>query len=196
MFKKVLLNFILLGLIFFALGFGKLGIYDPSQPSPFIIPEKYETVLKNYRSKWGHVVGLERSALHWNHGIAIFMNRGSDVYLKNYIGYLKTLEDDFEEEEDGDDLYSSYPEGTIVLKENYTLKNEIPHAPTTITMMIKREQGYDKKFGNWQYVQFTDKGAIVLDGNSSDVGVTTTCIDCHVNIKERDYLFSRYYLTK
>ena len=36
----------------------------------------------------------------------------------------------------------------------------------------------------------TPEGKIILQGNSKDPGIKKVCIDCHTNIKDRDYIFS------
>ena len=82
--------------------------------------------------------------------------------------------------------------GTVLLKEHYKSENGQPGAPETITLMIKREKGYDPKAGDWEYSQFETNGKMLMEGNSQRSKIFQNCTECHANIKERDYIFTTY----
>ena len=89
--------------------------------------------------------------------------------------------------------FYKYDTGTIFVKENYATNNGSPGQPLTLTIMIKREKGYDPDMGDWQYIQSDVSGKIIFDGASNNKRLYQACISCHANIKERDYIFSTYY---
>jgi|GEM_PF-2352933 len=210
-----------------------LGNWTPAAPSPFKIPDKYKKLLKDYRTQWVRLTGLQYSGLHWNLGIVIYINQEYKVFVNNYIGYLKVsqgLDEECEEEEEEetvgeDDMqdldeelssddeelfaldddedteeildcsfpYQKYQVGTIILKENYLLKKGIPKEPVSITLMIKRQSGYDEQGGNWQYLQFDSRGEILVEGSKQKKAIQQQCANCHMNIHDRDFIFSTFY---
>ena len=60
--------------------------------------------------------------------------------------------------------------------------------------MIKRKPGYDPKFGDWEYFQSSPDGKIVAKGNSKDKLIKETCINCHSNINDQDFVFATHYV--
>jgi hypothetical protein len=181
-----------------------LGAFNSEAATPFKVPEQYGNDLKDYREKFIRLTRLEFSGLHWNQGIVIYINRNYKTYVDNYIGYLK-LSEGLEDEdpcEEGDDpeedecveLFSDYAAGTIVLKENYLLKDRVPETPLMVTLMIKHEPGYDPEHGDWEYAQFDSSGKLIISGNATDPNVNKVCAECHINMSGRDYLFSTFYM--
>lgn len=165
---------------------------DPFKVYPFKIPEAYQQALEGYRTGWQRVTGFEHSGLHWQQFIAVYLNQDADVYAKNYAEYLR-LYQDADEDEELEPAFKTYRPGTIVLKENFGASNGSPDTPLTVTMMIKREPGYDSQYGDWQYVQFDKNANIILSGKANDPVVKPMCGNCHVNIGERDYIFANFY---
>ncbi|MGK0290218.1 MAG: hypothetical protein ACI86H_001673 [bacterium] len=203
--KKLILIFCLLAL--FPLqntiaGGNQLGVWDASKPSTFKIPKKFSPLLKNYRKNWIRLTGLEKSGLHWNQGVVIYINKNYKTFVNNYIGYLKSLEglDDEECEEDDEEECDSpflmYAKGTVILKENYLLNKGVPVKALTATVMIKHKKSYDLKLGGWQFLQFDQKGTILVNGKSTNTTVAKACSDCHKNMNSRDYVFSTFYKPK
>ena len=88
--------------------------------------------------------------------------------------------------------FEQFVPGTVLLKEHYKNENGRPGAPETITLMIKREKGYDPKANDWEYSQFDPKGKMLMEGNSQRDKIFQSCTECHANIKERDYIFTTY----
>lgn len=167
---------------------------DPFGIYPFQLPEKYQSELKDYRTQWDRLTGFEHSGLHWQQFIAVFINKDAGVYENNYSEYLRYYQDSEEDEDEAEEpAFKPYSPGTIVLKENFDASSGTPHVPLSVTMMIKREPGYDSASGDWQYVQFDKSGKIILDGNAQDDVVNSTCAACHSNISDRDYVFANFY---
>ena len=86
------------------------------------------------------------------------------------------------------------PVGTIIIKEKY---DHIEDAKTrtkadAYAAMIKHEPGYDADHNDWEYVY------IELDKPNTITGATCgkldSCIDCHANRKQTDYVFRDYPL--
>jgi len=167
---------------------------DPFNVYPFKIPEVYQQALAGYRTGWQRVTGFEHSGLHWQQFIAVYINQGANVYANNYAEYLRLYQDADEDETDElTPAFKTYQPGTIVLKENFGASNGSPDTPLTITMMLKREPGYDPQYGDWQYVQFDKNAEIILSGKAQDPMVKPMCGNCHMNIAERDYIFANFY---
>ena len=94
--------------------------------------------------------------------------------------------------EDSIPKFELFLPGTILLKEHYKNEDGQPGAPETITLMIKREEGYDPNAGDWEYSQFDTNGKILMEGRSRRAKIYQSCVECHANIKERDYVFTTY----
>lgn len=162
---------------------------------PFEIPTQYQSTLKDYREDWTRLSGFEYSGLHWKQFMVVYINREAKVYANNYrekLRYMEELEE-LDEDEITEPSYQTYSEGTVVLKENFTAENGSPGQPISVTMMVKRKAGFDAKHGDWEYIQFGPKGDIVVSGKASDPAVNALCANCHVNIKERDFIFTSFY---
>ena len=200
--KKISLIILLLALFYLSVsGERKFGIWNPNAPSPFKIPPTLSSLLKNYRAQWIQLTDLEFSGLHWNQGIVVYINKNHKVFANNYISSLKHAEG-LDAEDEGcnkddekkcESPFLSYETGTVVLKENYLLENGVPQQPSTVTLMIKRQPGYDPSAGDWQYIQFDAAGRILADGNSKNSATSIICAECHHNMVDRDYIFSTFY---
>ncbi|WDE01284.1 cytochrome P460 family protein [Thalassomonas actiniarum] len=165
--------------------------------SLFTVPAMYPQT-RDYRKKWSRLTGFEFSGLHWNNYVVIYVNKGTDIYRDNYIEYLRVYQneddDEDEDEEAAEDKYfKGYEVGTIFLKENYTVKNGIPHQPTSLTLMVKKPPGYAPTGGDWEYTQFAPNGDLMMRGNNTNVDIYQSCAKCHENMQERDYVFSTFY---
>jgi len=93
-----------------------------------------------------------------------------------------------------------FPVGSIVVKEKYLSPardsktweyRKLPKnaKPELLTVMIKREKGFDPANGDWEYQ--------VLSGDvrKSETKGLDHCAKCHKNLAEQDYVFQRHCKT-
>ncbi len=81
--------------------------------------------------------------------------------------------------------YPKFPQGSIIVKEKLTNKDS--EAPELLTVMRKRESGYDAENGDWEYMVFDGPGK-VLQAN----GKLENCQGCHLQEKTTDFVSRRY----
>ena len=79
-----------------------------------------------------------------------------------------------------------FPEGSVVVKEKMTTREST--TPELLTVMRKREAGYNPNSGDWEYFVFDGPGKVVQAS-----GKLEKCQSCHMLEKEGDYI-SRSYL--
>lgn len=78
-----------------------------------------------------------------------------------------------------------FPQGSIIVKEK--LPDETASAPELLTVMIKREAGFNPQSGDWEY--------LVFDGTATKIaarGKLESCQSCHAANKATDYVFRSY----
>jgi hypothetical protein len=78
-----------------------------------------------------------------------------------------------------------FPVGSIIVKEKLTDKES--GAPELLTVMIKREEGFNRTSGDWEYM--------VLDGAGTKIegrGQLQNCQACHLANQKTDYIFRTY----
>lgn len=80
-----------------------------------------------------------------------------------------------------------YPRGTVILKEKFA--DSAGKTPVLFTGMLKREKGFDKKSGDWQFF------ALNSDATRVTTDKTGSCIDCHAPYRATDFV-SRSYLVE
>lgn len=159
----------------------------------FDVPEQYKDAFDNYRKRWTRLTGFEYSGLHWEQFISVYTFLGEQSYRHNYLEFITWFEDP--DEEANEPQYINYPEGTMLLKENFSVKEGKPGDAVSVTAMIKHAPGYDSGNGDWEYLQFDPQGKILLNGNSRDEKVFESCAKCHGNVADRDYVFSQMHST-
>ncbi len=84
--------------------------------------------------------------------------------------------------------HPAFPEGSMIVKER--LAGQTSAVPELITVMHKREQGYNSDSGDWEYM--------TLDGSGKQItaqGRLKSCESCHAEWKKTDYT-SRAYLSE
>jgi hypothetical protein len=165
----------------------------PYQKSEFSIPDNYKNIIYNYPRKWQRLSGYEYSALHWEQFVVVFINNKTEVYSNNHSEFLRIYEEDLDPEED-EINYKKYEVGTIILKESFLNKDSRPTTPLLLSGMIKRKPGYDPEFGDWEYFQSSPDGKIIAMGNSKDKEIEATCVSCHSNINDQDFVFATHYV--
>lgn len=79
-----------------------------------------------------------------------------------------------------------FPEGSVIVKEKLTTRES--RSPELLTVMRKREPGYDPEKGNWEYMVFDGAGQSLQAS-----GKLEKCQACHLHEKATDYV-SRIYL--
>jgi len=81
-----------------------------------------------------------------------------------------------------------FPEGSVIVKEKWPSSFRVNTAlPELLTVMTKREAGYDPARGNWN---------LVFDGSGKTLeasGKLENCQGCHIQYRTTDYI-SRIYL--
>jgi len=169
---------------------------DPTRPqwdartlAPFVVPKVLDQELRQYRQQWVRVTNLEQSALHWNQAVVLYMNQGIAQYRSNYA-QQRQMADGEQPSDPTQQGFAAYPSGTVLLKENYLLAPGVAPQPASVTVMLKREGGYDPAMGDWQFLQFDPAGNLLVNGNSRTPQVDTACAFCHRGMVERDYVFS------
>ncbi len=84
--------------------------------------------------------------------------------------------------------YPRFPQGSIIVKEK--LSEATSRLPELLTIMVKRNEGYDQGNGNWDYL------VVNADGSRVERPANVkSCQACHLANKESDYV-SRIYLPK
>lgn len=80
-----------------------------------------------------------------------------------------------------------FPVGTVIVKEK--LSSPDSKSPELLTVMIKREKGFNAEVGDWEF--------LTLNGEATEVtakGKLESCQACHIGYTQNDYI-SRIYLS-
>ncbi len=93
------------------------------------------------------------------------------AFLTTYVskGALKTI----------NKKTGSFPNGAILVKENYTPKKELD----SITVMY-RVKGYNPDAGDWFWAKYAADGTVQAEGNVKG------CINCHSIQKMNDWVYT------
>lgn len=78
-----------------------------------------------------------------------------------------------------------FPEGSIIVKEKLLAQDDA--SPELLTVIIKREQGFNPESGDWEYM--------VVNGSRTKIearGKLANCQSCHAPKGETDYVFRTY----
>jgi hypothetical protein len=79
----------------------------------------------------------------------------------------------------------AFPKGSVIVKEKFM--NQSISEPELLTVMIKREKGFNPETGDWEYM--------VTDGAGKTVqarGKLENCQACHLSRPGNDYIFRTY----
>jgi hypothetical protein len=71
----------------------------------------------------------------------------------------------------------SAPEGSIIVKENFTVDEE----PAAITVMVKVKD-FAPDSGDWFWARYNP------DGTAGPSGLVQSCLDCHSGVADNDYI--------
>ncbi len=92
--------------------------------------------------------------------------------------YVNTLADDIISQN-----RRTFPEGSVIVKEKLSQEGMV----TGVGGMIKRSSSYDDKSGNWEYF-YSEPGKGFANGRLKK------CADCHIDVRDRDYVFNVWAL--
>ncbi|MBD0325383.1 MAG: cytochrome P460 family protein [Pyrinomonadaceae bacterium] len=84
------------------------------------------------------------------------------------------------------ELKPKFPVGSVIVKEKFSSKEK--DAPELLTVMVKRESGFNPAVGDWEFMAVNGAGT-KIDAR----GRLESCQSCHVLMKEGDFV-SRNYL--
>lgn len=77
------------------------------------------------------------------------------------------------------------PEGSIIVKENYTPQREL----AAITVMQKAS-GYDPGNQDWFWVKYDPDGTVARQNGTELAGKVQSCIGCHASAAGDDYVYT------
>lgn len=87
-----------------------------------------------------------------------------------------------------------FPIGSIIVKEKWPQSGDAK-SPELLTVMIKREKGYNPNLGDWEFAALdgvVDSLAISKGGAVIARGKIESCQNCHKTIEKTDYVFRSY----
>jgi hypothetical protein len=88
-------------------------------------------------------------------------------------------------------LFSKSPKfsrGTVIVKEKLTTPDS--EKPELLTVMIKRDKGFDAKYGDWEYLVISGTGTAI-----EAKGKLENCQSCHIAKRDTDYIFRNNYIS-
>lgn len=109
----------------------------------------------------------QQSSPHANKFITVYVN---DTGLKAMTTELKP----------------AFPVGSVIVKEKLP-KERQGAQPELLTVMIKREQGFDPSSGDWEYMALNGEGTKI-----ESRGKLANCQSCHLTTPATDYVFRTY----
>ncbi len=101
---------------------------------------------------------------------------------------VKTFARVFANELANAEIYKDAPKfavGSIIVREK--LLNADDAKPELVTVMVKREKGFSKKTGDWEY--------LVVEGDLNKITkreTVSSCSKCHANAANTDFVFKTY----
>jgi len=78
-----------------------------------------------------------------------------------------------------------FPVGSVIVREKLLRESDV--APNGLSVMIKRERRFSPKTNDWEF--------FVIDQNLNRIvkrETTGSCMTCHANMRETDYLYKSY----
>ena len=83
------------------------------------------------------------------------------------------------------EMKPAFPVGSIIVKEKLLAIDSA--LPELLTVMVKREKGFNRESGDWEY--------LVVNGEQTEIegrGKLANCQSCHAIKSETDYVFRSY----
>lgn len=84
------------------------------------------------------------------------------------------------------ELKPTFPEGSVIVKEKLP-KEQQGAQPELLTVMVKREKGFNLASGDWEYMAVNGEGTKI-----ESRGKLANCQSCHVTTPATDYVFRTY----
>jgi hypothetical protein len=78
-----------------------------------------------------------------------------------------------------------FPVGSVIVKEKFAPDKK--DAPELLTVMVKREQGFNPASGDWEYM-VTNGAGTKIDAR----GKIESCQSCHVSMRESGFVYRSY----
>ena len=78
-----------------------------------------------------------------------------------------------------------FPFGSIIVREKLLNADDVK--PELVTVMVKREKGFSRKTGDWEY--------LVVEGDLNKITTREkvgSCSKCHANAENTDFVFKTY----
>jgi hypothetical protein len=168
----------------------KMPAASAAQRPPFTPPPN-AGIPADYRQRWRALTKLAFSGMHWNQSVVVYSNAPDDTYQHNQNTWWEQEQNSgWSSNEDQAAPFHTYARGTVLVKEGFNVDAKGRHMPTFLAVMVKREGGFDPEHGDWEYLQSTPQGQVMLRGSFSSAPVRAACGECHSNVAERDYVFS------
>ena len=84
-----------------------------------------------------------------------------------------------------EELKPKFPVGSVIVKEK--LSDRSSQTPELLTVMLKREPGFNPESGDWEFMVLDGAGTKVIDR-----GKLENCQGCHSAKPETSYTFRTY----
>lgn len=75
-----------------------------------------------------------------------------------------------------------FPRGSIIVREKLSKAED--SQPELLTVMIKRERGFNRAANDWEFLLVDGAATKVLERQKKG-----SCLDCHVSQKQRDFVY-------
>ncbi len=75
-----------------------------------------------------------------------------------------------------------FPRGSVILREK---RPTADGEPELLSVMIKRQRGFNRKANDWEFLLLNGTGTKVLERQKKG-----SCLDCHESQVQRDYVYS------
>lgn len=159
----------------------------------FLVPMD-SPVGPRYRQEASQVSELVQSGLHWNQWVRVYSLGADASYDHNQQQWRAQRGQKsaaWYANDNSEATYRHYEPGAILIKEGF-LAGEVPGTfkQASLSLMIKREKGYDPDNGDWEYLQSAPDGQVLMRGPASSAVVNGQCGNCHTSVEDRDYVFA------
>jgi hypothetical protein len=158
---------------------------------PPFTPPKGLGIPADYRQRWQALSKLAFAGMHWNQSVVVYSNTPDDTYRHNQQTWWEQEQNSgWSSNEEQGAPFRTYARGTVLVKEGFNVDAKGRFQATFLAIMVKRESGFDPEHGDWEYLQSSPQGKVLLRGGFSSAGVRAACGNCHSNVAERDFVFS------